>query len=302
MATRYWIGTTTSFTLNTNWSPTGAPASNDVLMFNGSATGSCSADLGSSLTGVTIIVEPSFIYSIGTVVAGLATYLTLDGGTLRMPKSTGAGSPTGSPRILIDFGTGTLSATVDIESTGNSPTEAAYPPVQLLGSKITANITGGIVGFAVRPGESATLTSLKTGGDNPRVTLGKGVTLTSGIWNSGTIESLSDNTATTVRISKGSYTYTGTGAHTTLYVDGGAVTYKGSGNIGTLDCRKTFDASGNSNAVTVTNTILRAGFDVNVNNGVAGGIVFTNAIQYPDGMHAGKLQTPTGVKGTLVAI
>jgi hypothetical protein len=307
--TKYWLGTTTSFSTSTNWkladgSAAAAPGAGDTLIFNSNAAGSCTADLGSSLTGLTIIVEPSFTYSIGTVASGVPTYLHVHGGTLKMPKTSGAGSPSGSPRVLIDFGSVSAGADIDIEYTSRNPTESYLPAVQIIGTGLRANITGGVVGFAIRPGETATLDSLKIGGDSPQVTLGRGATCTSIIGNAGAIDNLSTNTTATSRFGRGcTYTNSGSGAHTTMYVEsGGRAIYKGAGTIGTLYCWGSLDMSQNNNSVTITSSTFYAGHNVNIDNGVAGGVVFTNARNFPDGMGSGVFRTPAGVKSTLVAI
>lgn len=304
MATKYWISTSsTSFSTAGNWSDNAAPANDDILIFNGVGTAACSTDLGTILTGVTVIIEPNHSAAIGAVAAGAATYLVLDGGTLKMPRLPNPASAAGPSRVLIDFGS--TAATVDIQATNTTGSETQYPPVQILGDALTASVSGGSVGFAVRPGETATLASLRVtkglGGD-PSVYLGPGATVTSGTYDAGTVESRASATAATTRVSGATYRVEGSAAHTTLTIDAGKVYYNGSGTIATLDCNGTFDATALGSALTITTATFRRGYLADLDNGVPGGITFTNPINYPDGIQAGTLRTPAGVKGTLVAI
>ena len=303
MATKYWISTSsTSFSTAGNWSDGVAPANSDTLVFNGVGTANCSSDLSTVLTGVTIIVEKSYTGQIGTVSGATVTYLVLDGGTLKMPRTTGAGSASGSQRVMVNFGA--TAATVIIEDSNTTGAESYYPPVQILGTSLTAKITGGVVGFAIRPGDVSTLTSLitgKGGGTSAQVYLGEGVTLTSGVGDSGTIYDRANNTRTALRVGGATWEIapTSTGATTTANVDDGKLIFNGSGTIGQLNCRKDFDSSANPNAYTVTNSTFYRGFNVNIDNGDPTSVTWTNATQFPDGMNAGTLRTPQGMKALI---
>lgn len=307
MATKFWLGATTSFTTASNWSDSAAPQNGDTLIFTAASAGSCASDLASSLTGITLIIEPSFAHEIGAVDAdtGAATPLRLFGGTILMPRTSGAGSPAYSPRVLLNLATVSGSpSVVAIEATSESPTESYYPPVQIIGTDIDARISGGIVGFAVRPGEVASITSLAVakGDASPRVFIGRGATITSCAMAGGTVQNLSEQTIGTVAVADGVYVSSGSAAHSSIIVDGGTVRYNGSGAIGSLSCRRAFDASANLNPLTITDCELLAGYDANFDNGIQGGIVFTNPIEFPDGVGAGKLRTTRRVKATIEAL
>lgn len=314
MATKYWISTSsTSFNTAANWSDGIAPANGDVLVFNGAGTANCSTNLGANLTTVTVIVEPGYTGEIGAVATGAATYLALDGGTLKMPRAASGSRSSGSPRVLVRFdksdGTGSVAGTVVIEETNSTGTETFYPPVMIRGGSggITGTVTGNsVVGFAMRPGETTTLTSLRTSagaGGTPIVFLAPGVTLSAAVFEHGIIYDKRDTTAPTIRVGGATYDYAGTGATTTLIIDAGVCYYSGTGTITAATVKAgTLDFSRDPRGKTVTDCTCEAGYTLNVDNGVPGGIIFTNAIQYPDGLSAGKLITPAYVKGTLVAI
>lgn len=308
MGTKFWISTSsTSFNTGANWSDNAAPSNNDVLIFNGVGTANCSSNLSTVLTGVTVIVEPGYTGYIGNVSGATADYLVLDGGTLKMPRTGGAAgtSSAGSQRVMIDFGS--TAAVVYIETSNSTGAESFYPPVMVKGTSITATVLGGNVGFAVRPGDAATLASLRVAKQTssaPYVFLGAGVTLTDGVFDAGNILSKAENTATTIRVGGATYEYTGTGAHTTLHLDAGKAIYSGTGTLTTANVRGYLDLSQDPRAKTITTANTYRGSTINADNGVPGGVVFTNAINHYDGIgpNGCTLITPAGVKGTLAAI
>jgi hypothetical protein len=305
MATKYWISTSsTSFSTAGNWSDNSAPADGDTLIFGSYGTANVATDLdGSGLQTVTVIVEPGYSGQIGALSAGAATYLTLDGGTLLMPGTPNVSNAAGSQRVWINFGTTTATATIDYSNSIGS--DSAFPPVLLLGTALSLYQTGGVVGVAARAGETATVANLRLArgsrGD-PTLILGRGVTMTScdAVFDAGTIMDQRSNGCQSVRCSGATYTYTGTGATTTVHADAGTVTYSGTGTITTLNAKTTVDFSKDPRAKTVTNCNVYNGGSLNVDNGVPGGVTFTNAINFPDGVRG--LTTPSGVKVTLAAI
>jgi hypothetical protein len=305
MAIRRWISTSdTSFNTTANWSGGTVPVTGDTIIFDGTGTANLTSNLGqSALTGITLIITHANASQIGTDTAGVATYLQIGASSVTIGRNDG-GIGTGSQLILLDFGSTTNATNVLQTSSGSANTK--YPAVCLLGSAMTLTISGGNVGVAVRPGETATCASLKTTagllGSTPAVYAGSGATLTTFVLDSGSLQSFSTATVTTGRTSGGRYVYEGTGAHTTLEVDDGTVIYNGTGTITTADVRGELDFSHDSRAKTVTTANVYKGGTLNVDNGVPGGIVFTNPINYPDGLDKVQVRTPAGVKGTLTNI
>jgi hypothetical protein len=290
MATKYWISTSsTSFTGASNWSPSGAPGSGDTLVFNAFGTANVETDLSTSLTGVTLIVEKSYTGRIGVRAAtgGTTTYLVLDGGTLICGRGTGGtSSGTGSPLVMVNFGS--TAATAYIYDSASTGAVATLPAVLLLGSNLTVHHSGGRLGVAAIPGETATLTYRcggQFGGVAPSAYFGSGVTISDLDMQAGTVVSASNQTVTSATVGGGSYTHQGSGAHTTLITTGtGTVYYDGTGTITTLTNGGVFDRSRGTSALTITTSNLYAGCTYNLDNGLAGSITRTNINLY------GKLQ------------
>jgi hypothetical protein len=306
--TKFWISTSsTSFSTAANWSDGNAPANSDTLIFNGVGTAAVSTDLSTVLTGVTLIVEPAYTGNIGLVSGATQNYLTLDGGTLRMPLSQSGSRNSGSQKIMVAFGT--TAATVIIEETNTTGAETNYPPVQVKGTVITATVTGNsYVGFAVRPSDVATLASLRISagaGGTPNVWLGSGVTITDCVLEAGNVFSYVAQTCTAMRIGGATVNVMSgaSGAHTTINLDAGALYYSGTGTITTLNIRSALcDFSRDPRAKTVTTATTNKGAVLNVDTGVPGSIIFTNAVNHNDGLgpNGAQLITPAFVKGTLV--
>jgi hypothetical protein len=302
MATTYWISTSsTSFSTNANWSSGTAPANGDTFVFNGLGTASVLTDLGTVLTGTTMIVEKSYAGSIGVLSGATATYLVLDGGTAHFEQGSGQGSGPGSPLLMVNYGS--TAAVVNIYDSASTSSTTYYPPILIKGSSLTVNHSGGTAGVAQLPGETATLTALKMlKGVNPSVTpsmyLGTGVTTTLLTAALGTVLNRSNQTQTTVTLSgTAQYNYDGTGAHTTLNVNkGSSAIYSGTGTITTLNLYGgTFDREKDPRALTITNTNLYNGCAILLNNGVASSTTRTNPVAFVGcGIQDIRATTPSG--------
>lgn len=286
MATKYWISTSsTSFNTAANWSDTAAPANGDTLVFNSLGTASCTTNLSTSLTTITLIVEKSYTGNIGVLSGATATYLVLDGGTLYAEQTTGQGGPTGSPLIMVNFGS--TAAVANIYDSSSTSASTYYPPIILKGTSLTVNQFGGSAAIAPFPGETSTLTAAKIAKGvspsvQPNLFLGAGVTTTLLTATTGTILNRAGQTQTAVTLSgDAKYTYDGTGAHTTLTTNAGSYcTYAGTGTITTLNNSGTFDREKDTRALTITNTNLYAGCSFLLNNGVASSTTRTNAVAF----------------------
>jgi len=295
-----WVGTTNgNFGTATNWSDGAAPVNGDILDFNHLATRDVDAGLSTALTTVTLNVERSFAYKIGIRSGSTITPLTLAGGTLNMPRSTGSGFDSGSPQVMVAFGS--TAAVVNIEDSNADGDVASIPTVQVTGTSLTVKQSGGNLGLAVNPGEATTVVFTITEGNGqttPKLYIGEGVTITSGVANAGEVYDRSNNTRTSIRVSGATWEIaaTSTGATTTMTIDEGRVIDNGSGNITTLTARAEYDASGNPSGKTITNSTFERGYNVNIDNGDPNAFTFTNATQFPDGAGAGTLRTPQGIK------
>jgi hypothetical protein len=300
MATKWWISTSsTSFNTAGNWSDGVAPASSDTLIYNYLGTANCETNLGTSLTGVTVIVEKSYSGQIGSITAaGVATYLALDGFTAYIGQRTGAGSPTGSQLVLLS-NTGSNATVINIFDTPPTSSTNFYPPFLTKGAALTINHSGGIIGVAVIPGETAGLTlnvAKGSGQQSPVAYLGAGVTAAAITINNGQVDSRSDNTTASVILSDGNsiYNFQGTGAHTAASVDSGTFNHAGIGTITTLNLTGTFNRDKDTRALTVTTLNFYRGAMLNVDNGKSGSTTITNKNLVRCGMQDVRWQTPEG--------
>jgi len=283
VATLYWISTSsTSFNTAGNWSTGAAPSNGDTVIFNYLGTANCSTNLGTSLTTVTLIVEKSYTGTIGSISGATWTYLVLDGGTLHYHPTTGQGSPSGSPQVLVGFGS--TAAVVNVYDSASTSSAVYYPPLLVKGTSLTLNHSGGSVGIGTEPGVASTLTAANviqgSGSISPKLYIGDNVTTTALTANAGEILSRTNVTVAAATISgSAKYTYLGTGAHTTLTIgDGGVVTHQGTGAIATLNVTGTFDRTKDTRAITLGGTAFNIykGARLLLDNGKASSITRSN--------------------------
>ncbi len=289
----YWIAQTAgSWATGSNWSAGSTPSNGDTCVFNGQGLGDVNAGLSTSLTTTTLIVEKTYTGKIGTWSVATQTYLVLDGGTAYISQQTGQGSPSGSPQIMINYGS--TAAVVNVYDSSTTSSTTYFAPIVVKGTSLTLNQYGGSVAVAPLQGETATLTAAKiaavTGTGAPSVApslyLGAGVTTTLLTANAGTIYNRSGQTQTTVTLGDTAnggptYIYDGTGAHTTVSVAAGAnCIYSGTGTITTLNNSGTFDRTRDTRALTITNTNLYLGCSILLDNGVASSTTRTNPVAF----------------------
>lgn len=308
MADRIWIGTTDGNpNVATNWSPNTVPINGDRQIFDYRATRNLDANLASlaAING-SIVIDHSFTRYIGDGTAYYQTAATaVDIGQMTNGSATG-----GSSRIMLASGAAVVTYSIRRTATVPASTEASLQPLRITGSALTVNVSGNSkLGVAQLTGETATVTALRlTANDDgvPSVELGRGVTVTAQTINAGDVHSISDNTTTTTIIDGGIYDHEGSGGHTNVTAYAGSTfKFSGTGGItGTLIVQgATFDASRVASNRTIATARFYAGSTVDLDNGVAGSIIFTNAVEYPDGVGAlASFRTPPNVKGTLVSI
>jgi len=249
------------FNVAANWSGGVAPANSDILVFD-SGSVPCKYGLSSTLTGVTVQVNPGYSGTIGLTDVNSdgnsyheyrTTSLTLDGGTLVC----------NSPNIrLCRLAFGTTLATVRVLNSGQRLDPNA-PAVLITGGAVSSecDVTRGDVGLAFYAGETANFPTLKIGyvtqqQSDARVYGGVGLTVTT-ITKTGGDLTLNSNATTITQGPNGGTLTVAAGAVTTLNANGGSVVYNSTGTLGTLNIRNdgavSFDAD--PRGVTVTNTI-----------------------------------------------
>lgn len=308
MATKHWISTSsTSFNTAANWSDGVAPANSDTLIVNQFGTANISTNIGSTLTGITLIVEKSYLGQIGSLTsAGVATYLTFDGGTIHLEQLPIQGAPAGSSLIMV-ANTSTTAMVINVYDSASSSSSTNYPPILFKGTDITLNMYGGKVGMAALTGETSTATinvnRAATASVASYLYCGNGATLTAlRVSDSASVLSRSNNTCASAIIGGTStYEYQGTGAHTALEVNDSAICYaSGTGTVTTGTVRGgTLDFSRDTRAKTYTDLLLYKDSTLNVDNGQRTSLTFTNPIQYPDGIGSITFKSPAYMKMSL---
>lgn len=228
------------FTNALNWSGGAAPANSDTLVFdNGSVD--CKYNLNSSLTGITLLVEPGFSGDIGLPIINsdssinYAEYrtalLTLAGGTAKINTASG--------RCNLAFGASTT--TVRVLSTGQR-SDPAVPAVLITGGNGSSelDISKGDVGVAFYAGQTATFPIIKTGYvtsaplNDVSLICGSGSTLTTVSQNGGSITLQCAVTTANLGLTGGTLTIQD-GSATTITALNGTVIVNSNGTIATVN-------------------------------------------------------------------
>jgi len=261
------------FTNAQNWSGGSAPANSDTLVFdNGNVD--CKYNLGSSLTGVTVLVSPGFSGDIGLSFINTdnqtsyaeyrTTSLTLAGGTVTI----------NSPTITkANFAFGANTATIRVISTGRR-VDTYTPVVLIIGGNGSSeiDISQGDVGVAYYQGTTATFPIINTGYNNSPQTdvilnCGSGCTLTTITQNGGTATIGSNVTTISLGVAGGTLTLRDITA-TTVNALNGTVIMSTTGTIGTINLygSATLDCSRDTRGKTVTNPIKVYSENVTIND------------------------------------
>lgn len=248
-----------------NWSGGSAPANSDTLVFdNGSI--SCKYNLSTSLTGITVSIEPAYSGQIGlpfinsdntvTYAEYRTTSLTLAGGTVVV------NSPSVS-RVNLAFGANT--ASIRVVNCGPRP-DPNTPVVLITGgnSSTELDVTKGDVGIAFYQGTTATIATIKTSFSSQQTALsdvsvivGTGATLTTVTKNGGTFDTRSNLTTLTQQILGGVTTFWDAVTATTVNIQNGTLNLNTTGTVGTVNLygKGTLNANGDPRAKTITNAI-----------------------------------------------
>jgi hypothetical protein len=291
--------TNTAFDASANWSPSGAPANSDTLIFSNLGAANCTTNTTTVLTGLTIIKEKSYTGQIGTLSGATSTYLTFETGTVHLEQTTGQSSGSGSALAMFE---GNTSMTAYVYDSCSTSASTYYPPILLKSAALTLHQTGGTVGVAALPTETATLTAAtitKGGGSvSPSLYCGSGCTQTYINAKNGTILSRSAQTAANTTITgDATYTTEGSGAHTTINCyDNGTVNYGCTGTVSTLNLTGTWNSEKYSQSYTVTDRNFGPAARYFINNGRANSVTHTNAYVLTSGAGIQNIQarTPPG--------
>lgn len=173
MASRYWLDTSGDWNATANWSGATVPVTGDtVYILSGSQNIALNLNQ-STVTLANLVIGMGFTGTIGTASA----YLQISATACSIGVPAQVGSPAGSGRIKIDFGSNQTAVTV--YNTSNSQSDVNLEPVRLIGSHASNTLTNlaGTTGIGTTVA-TETATFLTTNIDGGRVNFGFGVTWT----------------------------------------------------------------------------------------------------------------------------
>lgn len=259
MANPIWQGDSSTnpndWSFADNWDGAAVPVNSDSAYMRSNAV-NASAGLAQSAVTLTLLeVERSFEGDIGSATSELAIGAT----TFNLGRHIGDGSPAGSDRIKITFGS--VQTAINVWFTASSAADSFLEPCRLRGTHASnvAKIYGGIVGFATNdPDDLCTLLTLDVFGG--KVNCGAGCTL-------GTINNLAGDltirsAATTINQAGGTLNIYGAGAYTTIKATGGQTTNYGTGTITALTTEEGAAWRQWSPAMTITTLNLGTDLDL----------------------------------------
>jgi hypothetical protein len=217
-----------------NWSGSTVPINaDDVYVDEGTA------DILYGLNQSAVALDELHVSQLYTGKIGTATaYLRIGATTAVIGEYFGTGSPQGSRRIKIDFGTSNVAVTV--YDSNSSAEEASQQPIRLkiLHASATLKVMRGKVGLCVGTGETGQVTTLTVGfvtnqEQDADGQVGPGVTI-------GTITKyggklLTQSGATTATQNGGQLQTEGVAAFTTIVNNAGTAILNASGTIANLD-------------------------------------------------------------------
>jgi hypothetical protein len=248
-----------------NWSLGAIPvATNEMYLEN------CAVDLlyGLDFSAVglnSFNVAQTFTGKIGQAAVAGAGYLKINTPLADIGYHFAGGTPSGSGRVKLDFGSATAAA-ITVHNSASSPAETNRPVVRLLAANAATvlNVRKGKVGIACEsPTETSTLSAINESyvasvASDAELTIGAGVTLTTLTKTGGKATLLC--AATNVINRAGDLLTSGTGAITTLTVEGGTVTSNATGTITTLNADGgQIDFTKSTSARTLTTLAARKG-------------------------------------------
>jgi hypothetical protein len=246
-----------------NWSGGSAPANSDTLVFdNGSID--CCYNINSSLTGVTLNINPGYSGKIGLPFinsSGSVTYAEYRTTSLTLAGGTAVINAPNINQCNLAFGANTTS--IRVLSTGQR-LSSQIPVVLITGGNGSSelDVSKGDVATAFYQGTTANFPVIKTGyiaNALTDVTLlcGSGTTLATITKNGGNVTVSANATMINQDISGGNVTLTDSVTATTINVYAGTLNLNTVGTVGTINLygSSTLTADGDPRAKTITNNI-----------------------------------------------
>lgn len=316
MADKVWSATASTDAAAAGNYAGGLPVTGSNLILNNIGSSDLAVGLGyyTNVLGLTFNVYDAFTSKVGVEASGTnnATYLavgTSGASVLYIGRSAGGIANNGSPLMLIDGSTGTMTA--NVYKTGSK--SGAYPCLCLKGTGVAVNAFGGETGFAIRPTETGTLTALRmlkdTNYSPPVVRCGAGTTFPSTVpIERGTLYSNSTHAITTLKLSGpeavAQTEADSTGAITNVDLsEGGKLIHKGTGAVTAVTARATciLDYTQDGQSKTLDAVVAHPGSSILLDNGIVGSITHsaggTNVpiIFCPGGIGTVTITAPAGM-------
>ena len=247
MAKKFWIGSSSDKSFNTasNWSPSGAPVTNDELHFTSRSTSDLTDGLDQSATTYdALVVEAGCNVNIGTETADLDVQIT---GEVRF---------SGSGQSFVDLNSSDVDVTVENSAAASGDNYG----VNLVGTIDDLIIKGGSVGLSHAADDSASCTTINMiGGD---LFIGVGLSTSGGtdatIYNGSLI---TRSTLNDVTVYGGTLTTDlSAGCDGSISIKGGSMIPSGSGSYGAVTVDGgSFDLSRSADARTISSIKVNAG-------------------------------------------
>lgn len=227
-----------------NWSDGAVPVDTDTVYIRDCSGNICWGLDQSSVDLTLLVIDKSFTGKIGldyqkfaTTADGATTvstateyrenYLKISATTVRIGEVTGAGSPSGSTRILLSNTKSGASQTT-VYATASSSADSGRPALRLLAAHASADVEivsaqGGVGIAAEEPGETATVGDVVVTGSNVVLTIGEGTTCTNIYIGGGTAYIAAAATVAELASAGGTSYVRGDYTITALKVSGGTV-------------------------------------------------------------------------------
>lgn len=255
------------FTNALNWSTNTAPANSDVLVFDAGST-SCLYNLNSSLTGVTVVINPGYGGQIGLArinTSGTTSYAEYRTQSLTMAGGTATINAPQLQRCKLAFGANTT--TIRIIATSTQRANQYEPIVQITGGNgsSTLSVTQGDWGIAFYQDQTAQFLTVQSSyANNPSTDslgfIGVGSTIATITKDGGQLTVQTSATTITQNANGGQgglLSLQNSGAFTTVTIYGGTFQFGTTGTIGTINLygTATLNADFDPRGKTITNPI-----------------------------------------------
>lgn len=231
-----------------NWDGAAVPVNSDNVWLQQNAIDITAGLNQSAVTVASLNAEHSFTGSLGSATA----FLQIGATACIVGRHTGLGTPAGSSRIKIDFGS--VQTALTVYRTGTSSSDSNKEPARFKGTHASNVVTvhDGTVGLATDdPDDQIVVSSLAVFGGV--VNCGPGATLTTISVDGGQLTVRTGFTTLTQR--DGTVNTFGSGAATTVKLLNGVINNESTGTIATLTVGEPATFNHTGGAVTVTNAI-----------------------------------------------